>query len=1215
MTNATPKKRRIFRTVAIGGAALLGILFAASWSLLQLDAGRRYIVDTALRSINEDEGTQISYDALSGHWPWRIGIANIQIADKEGVWATAKSVSIDWSPLSLMRSRLTLQTVSVTDTIVSRLPVSDAPPETNDALLPGIPDLPIGIVVDRLSISNLELMAPIIGTQIAADADAKLRWTNNLIDVGLELTQRENAGTTVTASLQLRQIAKTLKLAVDLEEGGVGIIHHLVDLPSSERLTVQLTGDGSSIDWRGKLNLDAGGLGTSTSTLHLVAVSPVDASMEINLVPGTSIAQKWRDAIGPDATLTAKLISVTSQFLQIERSALTTKSGLQGSAKGSVDFKQNRISAKTTLSVNDTAVLSGLANQTLAGSLDVAADVSGVLTDPTVMSTITGDELVVDTTTFGTLVGQVNWPGMGTKNGQIDIAIESAIGPGTVTSSIIRQGTGLLSFPDLNADWLTTKVTGALTSDQGGGVWGDVVFEIASLSQLSFITQFVGAPDIAGAANGSVSIPQPSTGGLTQFDISLAGFKYGRGANALKLEEMTAVGRIDPSDVGTLDVSVNGARLTAPGVVGPILIQSFSGMAEGSTRKSIWSLNLLDINQKEETLAIAGRFSETADGQVVSFEKVSGTLNGQNTSLAATTTLRRQMNSWELTPFSISYGDGAIEGEAAATGTAIKARANLSRVPMTFESGDLEGLEGQLDGTLRLDTSAARKLGTADLRLSTRADRMDTAISTNLMANWDGRRISVDGDIKNAGSFNGSLPLTHNSETGDFSIPGAQKINFKASIGGPVGPLWRLTPFSEYEIRGQGSLEVSAIGTWDQPVITGVARLSEGYFESQAEGIFLNDLSLNAEAKNSEVATLRITATDGQKGRIKGEGKIIFDAAQDVPVVLNLDFDKAQIVRNEIADAQISGRVGVTGNRNALNLKGDIVIGRMDVRVPKELPPQVVDLTVEEVNVPPALKRNDVKSDQTSQLPLSLDVNISAPNRLFIAGRGLESEWKANVGIKGKVTEPRLRGKVEVVKGTFDFAGRTFDITKGNVIFDGGKEIDPRLDIVATRDDDDVSLGVAVRGPSSDPKITLQSTPSMPQEDVLALILFGKPIAELTYIELAQLAESLASLSGKGLGGGGRGVFGNVRQSLGIDVLSLDTGSITDASTDEEVVGPSLTVGKYVTDRVYVGVTQGSDEDSTAVEVEVDITRRLSLSTEVGQKANSNIGLNWSWDY
>ena len=61
--------------------------------------------------------------------------------------------------------------------------------------------------------------------------------------------------------------------------------------------------------------------------------------------------------------------------------------------------------------------------------------------------------------------------------------------------------------------------------------------------------------------------------------------------------------------------------------------------------------------------------------------------------------------------------------------------------------------------------------------------------------------------------------------------------------------------------------------------------------------------------------------------------------------------------------------------------------------------------------------------------------------------------------------------------------------------------------------------------------------------------------------------------------------------------------------------GTAVSAGKYVANGVYVGVTQGLGAGSSSVDVQIDVTRHISVATTTGQDTGTGIGLNWKLDY
>jgi len=158
--------------------------------------------------------------------------------------------------------------------------------------------------------------------------------------------------------------------------------------------------------------------------------------------------------------------------------------------------------------------------------------------------------------------------------------------------------------------------------------------------------------------------------------------------------------------------------------------------------------------------------------------------------------------------------------------------------------------------------------------------------------------------------------------------------------------------------------------------------------------------------------------------------------------------------------------------------------------------------------------------------------------------------------------------------------------------------------LLFTHERSDLTATIAVTGTSNAPKITLASTPSLPRDEIISRVLFEKGVGELTAVEAAQLANTLAVVSGQS--GGGPDILGKLQDSLGLDVLSLDKGA-SGATT--------VSAGKYIRKGVYVGVQQGASASDSAIKVEIEVTPRVSVDTKIGQSATSDVGVNWKWDY
>jgi translocation and assembly module TamB len=138
---------------------------------------------------------------------------------------------------------------------------------------------------------------------------------------------------------------------------------------------------------------------------------------------------------------------------------------------------------------------------------------------------------------------------------------------------------------------------------------------------------------------------------------------------------------------------------------------------------------------------------------------------------------------------------------------------------------------------------------------------------------------------------------------------------------------------------------------------------------------------------------------------------------------------------------------------------------------------------------------------------------------------------------------------------------------------------------------------------------------------VLARLLFDRSARELSPFEIAQLAQAVAGATG--VGGGGGGFMDRIRRTLGLDRLAV--GSSNEAVQRESSDGesgrsgtgaPTLEAGRYVADGVYVGVQQGTEAGTARAGVRVDITPRLRLEAQTGDReAGERLGFSWEYEW
>ncbi|MDR5652386.1 translocation/assembly module TamB domain-containing protein [Ruixingdingia sedimenti] len=231
--------------------------------------------------------------------------------------------------------------------------------------------------------------------------------------------------------------------------------------------------------------------------------------------------------------------------------------------------------------------------------------------------------------------------------------------------------------------------------------------------------------------------------------------------------------------------------------------------------------------------------------------------------------------------------------------------------------------------------------------------------------------------------------------------------------------------------------------------------------------------------------------------------------------------------------------------------------------------------------------------------PYGLDLTIDAPNRVFIRGRGLDAELGGSVYLSGTTAAIAPSGGFTLIRGRLDLLGKRFDLTEGNVRLEG--RFVPYVELAATTQTEDVTATIRVDGPADEPVISFTSSPELPQEEVVAQLLFGRGLQTLTAFQAAQLASAVATLTGKG----GAGIIDRLRRSFGLDDLDVGT-----SATGET----SLRVGKYLSENLYADVMFESDGTSE-VTLNLDVSRNVTVRGSAASDGETGVGIFYERDY
>ena len=459
-----------------------------------------------------------------------------------------------------------------------------------------------------------------------------------------------------------------------------------------------------------------------------------------------------------------------------------------------------------------------------------------------------------------------------------------------------------------------------------------------------------------------------------------------------------------------------------------------------------------------------------------------------------------------------------------------------------------------------------------------------------------------------------SLLVPRKGKDLDFSQIQTAPLHGKVSCQGALAQLWKLAGQPMRRLAGDLALNAALTGTLASPILNADVNLKNGAFTDLEFGAQVKDITLAAKAAcqgkpEGTKVDLNLSLSDGRKdkGTVTAKGTLF-------PVTMRDTSIKAAIrnfapLRRQDIKAVLSGDLAVTGLLTSPEISGRIAVDKGNVLLEELNLPSGSVTTLPLVEGPKekvlALrKQKNAESKKTGiDLPGHINLNI-AVGRLFVEGYGLETEWKADLNASGPLSAVGLTGDIQAVRGRLNLLDRKFNMEEGKISFLGGTE--PFLNLKMTTSANAVDASVVLEGSLnkiSKLKPRLESSPSMPEDDILSYLLFGKPAAELSQFEMLQLAKNVAVLAAFGTGSGTRSAIKNV---TGLDVMNI--------SQDKEGHA-SVEMGKYLFDNVYAGVQKnaGSSSETSAI-VRWELNKNANAEVKTGG-SNTSVGVKWKMDY
>ena len=964
-----------------------------------------------------------------------------------------------------------------------------------------------------------------------------------------------------------------------------------------------ITADGSALTaggLRGKLKLNlpdlapiaaAAGLDLQGHAILQLTAADRDGTTGLNadgIIGITGGMAPVPALIGDAAHLTAAAVATgsnvtVSQFNIAGRKIRASAAGSVGSDKLAVDWQ---------LALTDLTS----AAPTLAGTLRLQGRVSGPTDDLAATADLSGTLGAVGKPA-GPLSAKAQLRGLpGKPAGSITAQGVLAGSPLKLALAAIRTGDGSLKVSVERADWKSAHAQGAFALAAGARFpLGRLDLRMARLADLRSL---IGQP-VAGAITGSVTTDE--AGGHQRADLHVEARDIGLGGAATTGRAELTTRVVDPLTHPVLDSRVVASGKLASGV-GALVQIELAGPKDAFGLKA--DAKISQPGSGVVRFATAGTVN--AVSRVAALSSLQATWKGENLHLLGPARIGFGSDGVVLDHFRLGLRQGVIEanGRVSPTLALTVAMRNLSAdLAAVFAPGF--AADGVLRGDAHFTGTPTRpegrvQLAVTGLRLRSGPGRALPVANVTASADIAGTGARIDARLTAGPSANLSL-------SGQLATAPSTRIDLHAVGALDLAMLDPLLTASGRRMAGRVSLDAAVGGTLQAPRISGAARLAAGAIEDFALGVHIADISGRVDASGN---TIRLNGLQGRAGPgTLGVSGSVDMSGRGLPVDLEIVAHNARPLASDLLTAALDADMRLRGEAlGRLVLAGRIDVLHAEIGIPKRMPAQVPVLDVRVAGEPPP-------PPPSAPLAVGLDLVVTA-RQVAVRGRGLFAELAGSIKVGGSTAAPQPLGSFHMVRGNVSIAGQTLTFDKGEVGFNGGSLTDPSLDFVATSDTSTISASLSIGGTASNPKITLSSTPELPQDEVLAQLLFHRRNASLSPFELAEVASSLAELSGAASGSGDP--LGGIRQRLGLEQLSIGTAANGNAT---------LQAGRYVAPGVYLGAQQGGGSNSSQAKIEIDIAKGLKAVGTVGtgtnatpgatpaDSAGTSLGLKYQFDY
>jgi translocation and assembly module TamB len=366
---------RVFRWFSIALGLLIVVLLAA-FGLVQTQPGKSWLAKTIAQSVSSPDFA-VTVQGLDGFVPFRLEVDRIDIADRDGTYLSVHDFALDIAAAALLAGRLHIRSLRFAEIDMARS--STAPSTTPFTEYLKVPHLPVGVILDRLSIGRLALAPPMLDDGLVATVQGSARLVGETAEVALDVHRTDDSAGNIILAMELAGEPAVLRLQLAASEPTGVLLDRVLGRTDRAPLALSVDGTGPLADWHGRVAASAGTLAHFDADITLAVISQTAVGLSGTAAVAPLLPAEFAPLVGDRIALSlhatfADRIVVDPLSIEIAAGKLTGDAAFGGAEKA--------VAAHFRANVPELAPLAGVLGSQLNGSASLAVAVTGTESRP-----------------------------------------------------------------------------------------------------------------------------------------------------------------------------------------------------------------------------------------------------------------------------------------------------------------------------------------------------------------------------------------------------------------------------------------------------------------------------------------------------------------------------------------------------------------------------------------------------------------------------------------------------------------------------------------------------------------------------------------------------------------------------------------------------------------------------------------------------------------